>query len=371
MLLSALLVAAILYNWIQIWAALMWSRLQPAAPSGFLPVSILKPLRGANPWLYDCLATFCRLDYPAYELLFCTARSDDPAVEVVHRLQADFPNVTLRLFVADKVLGTNAKIDNLDKMYREARHEILVISDDDIVVPRDYLQHLVADLEAPDVGVVSCPYRGKSGGTAASAFEALGIASEFFGGVFVARQMEGIRFALGSTMAVRKKRVAEIGGFPALADYLADDYELGARITAKGYRNVLSRTIVDTQLPPDGWRAMLAHQFRWMRTQAISRPAGHIGLGVTYGSLWSIGLLVTPVFWHPHGFMTAWIVSRWIAAWWVGSRVLNDPVARRWWPLAPLRELFTASLWMLSLFRRTVIWRGERYRTVGGKIIRD
>ena len=208
-LLTALVATATIYNWVTNWAAERWSRLQPAVPSSLPPVSILKPLCGVSPWLYDCLATFCRLDYPAYEVLCCTARADDPASEVVHRLQTDFPHVTLRLFVADRVHGTNAKIDNLDKMYREARHEILVISDDDILVPRDYLQHLVADLETPNVGVVSCPYRGKSGGTAASAFEALGIASEFFSGVFVARWMEGIRFALGSTMAVRKER--EIG----------------------------------------------------------------------------------------------------------------------------------------------------------------
>src|SRR5258708_36240987 len=177
------------------------------------------------------------MEYRAYEVLCCTERADDPASEVVHRLQTDFPHVTLRLFVADRVHGTNAKIDNLDKMYRAARHEILVISADDILVPRDYLQHLVADLETPNVGVVSCPYRGKSGGTAASAFEALGIASEVFSGGFVARWMEGIRFALGSTMAVRKERVAENGGFPARADYPADDYELGPRISAQGSRN--------------------------------------------------------------------------------------------------------------------------------------
>ena len=368
MIFLALLAAAIAYNLVVIWAAESYRREPlPPAPAVLPAVSILKPLCGASPWLYECLASYCRLDYPEYELLCCTARADDSAVDVVHRLRAEYPNV--RLFVADRTYGANGKIDNLDKMYREMRHDILAVSDDDIIAPPDYLRRLVAELQ-PDVGVVSCPYRGRPGTTAASAFEALGIAGEFFGGVFVARKMEGLRFALGSTMLMRRERVEEIGGFPALADYLADDYELGARIAARGYRNVLSRVIVDTQLPSDSWGTMLAHQFRWMRTQAISRPGGYIGLGVTYGSLWSIGTLAfTGVAALP--WVLAWITARCLACWWIGVRLLDDPTVRRWWWLAPVRELLTASLWMMSLFRRTVTWRGERYRTVGGKMIRD
>jgi len=364
----ALLAAAIAYNLVVIWAAESFRREPlPAAPAVFPAISILKPLRGSSPWLYDCLASYCRLDYPEYELLCCTARADDPALEVVRRLQAEYPRV--RLFVADRSYGTNGKIDNLDKMYREMRHDILVVSDDDIIAPPDYLRRLAAELQ-DDAGVVSCPYRGRPGSTAASVFEALGIAGEFFGGVFVTRKMEGLRFALGSTMMMRKARVEEIGGFPALADYLADDYELGARIAARGHRNVLSRVVVDTQLPSDSWGTMLAHQFRWMRTQAISRPAGHVGLGVTYGSLWSIGALaLTGRAALP--LVLAWIVARCLTCWWTGVRVLADPTVRRWWWLAPVRELLTASLWAISLFRRTVTWRGERYRTVGGKMFRD
>jgi ceramide glucosyltransferase len=391
----ALLSAAIAYNLIVIWAAESWRRTSSPAESSTPPISILKPLCGSAPWLYDCLASFCRLDYPSYELLCCTGRADDPAVEVVRRLQRDYPTVEIRLFVADRQLGPNAKMDNLDKMHRESRHDILVISDDDIIAPPAYLRVLAAELAPPSavdspssdpmraadssraavdgsvrVGVVSCPYRAIPGATFASKIEALGVAGEFFGGVFVARKLEGVKFALGSTMAVRKALVEEIGGFPALADYLADDYELGSRIAAREYRNVLSRMVVDTQLPPDSWTSMLAHQFRWMRTQAISRPGGHIGLGVTYGSLWSIAAVI----WSAERawpYVAAWMVARCASCWWTGARTMNDPTVRSLWPLAPLRELLTASLWFLSLFVRTVTWRGERFRTVGGRLVRS
>ncbi len=368
MIFLVLLGAAIAYNLIVIWAAESWRRVPQSVAQDLPPVSIFKPLCGADPWLYDCLASFCRLDYPEYELLCCTARPDDPAADVVRRLQKDFPRVQIRLLVAQQHHGANAKVDNLDQMYREMKYDTLVISDDDIVVEPDYLRRLAAEFGD---GVLSCPYRGRSGGTFASTMEALGIAGEFCGNAFVARKLEGVRFALGSSMALSKSRVAEIGGFPAIAAYLADDYELGARVAALGHVNRLSRVVVDTQLPPDTWASMLAHQFRWMRTQAVARPGGHLGLGLTYGSLWTLGALV----WHPRSLFAAWLIliwaaSRCLACWCVGVRALDDPVVRRWWWLAPLRELLTASLWIASLFRRTVTWRGERYRTVGGKMIR-
>ncbi len=368
-LLAALLAAAIIYNLIVIWAAEDFRR-QPAAPGPATSpaFSIFKPLRGNDPWLYDCLATFCRLDYPEYELLFCAADADDPALDVARRLQQDFPAVPIRVFTADRRHGANRKVDNLDKMLREMRHEILVISDDDIYAPPDYLRRLAAEIAPAEVATVTCPYRGRPGGTFASTMEALGIAGEFFGGAFVARKMEGVRFAMGSTIAVRKSRVEEIGGFPALADYLADDYELGARLAARGYRNVMHTMIVDTQLPPDTWSSMLAHQFRWMRTQAISRPGGHLGLGATYGSLWSLVLLAAKPEWWP--LAALWAGSRCAACWWAGARTLDDPTVRRWWWLAPVRELLTAALWVASLVRRTVVWRGERYRADRGKMVR-
>ncbi len=369
MLLLALLAAAIAYNLVVIWAAGSYRREPPAPPPAALPpISIFKPLHGAHPWLHDCLQSFCRLDYPAYELLFCAATGNDPGLETARGLQRDFPSVAMRVLVADRVYGANGKVDSLDKMYREMRHQILVISDDDIMVPPDYLRRLAAEVQQPGVGAVTCPYRGRPGASVASQVEAFGIAGEFFGGALVARKMEGVRFAMGSTIAVGKELVAEIGGFPALADYLADDYELGARLAARGHRNVMSAMVLDTQLPPDTWRAMLAHQFRWMRTQAISRPGGHIGLGVTYGSVWSVAVLA----WYPQwwSLVAVWAAARCAACWCVGARTLDDPVVRRWWWLAPVRELLTASLWFASLFRRTVVWRGERFRTEGGKMVR-
>jgi len=270
--------------------------------------------------------------------------------------------------VADLAYGGNAKVDNLDKMFRDMRHQILVISDDDIIAPPDYLRRLAAELQQPGIGVVTCPYRARPGATLASRMEALGIAGEFFGGALVARKMEGLRFAMGATIAVPKEQIVEMGGFPILSNYLADDYEIGARLAKLGYRNVMSAMVVDTQLPSDTWRSMIAHQFRWMRAQAISRPGGHVGLGFTYGCIWSLAVLAWHVPWWP--WVVAWAAARCAACWWVGVRTLDDPVVRRWWWLAPVREFLTASLWLASLFRRTVVWRGERFRTASGRMVR-
>ncbi len=356
----ALLGAATIYSLLVILAALAFGRRRP--DRDFTPpVSILKPLYGADPHLYECLASFCRQDYPEYELLCCTADPNDPAVGIVWQLQKDFPQRGVRLLTTDKVYGANPKIDSLDRMYREMQHEFLVASDDDIVVGPDYLRSVMSEFADEKVGFVTCPYRGRPRKSVASIFEAIGISGEFFCGVLMARMLEGITFGLGSTIATRKESVTAIGGFPAMADYLADDYELGNRIG----RGVLSSYIVDTPLTDETWSGMLAHQMRWMRAQASSRPGGYFGLGITYGAVYALAALALGLYWP----VAAWLAIRLIAAWTVGAVVLDDPSIRHYWWLIPFRELLTAVLWFASLFQRAITWRGRRFRTVGGKLI--
>lgn len=335
------------------------------------PVSIFKPLKGVAPHLYDCLASFCRQEYPEYEILCCVADANDPAVGVVQRLQNDFPGVSIRMLFVDRRYGTNQKINSLDKMYREMRYRHLLISDDDIVVGPDYLRQVITEMADPQAGVVTCPYRGKPGGTAASLWEALGITGEFFCGVFVARMLEGVRFAMGSTMGCRKEQLEAVGGFPVFADYLADDFELGSRIAALGHRGLVSRYVVDTMLPADTWSSMIRHQFRWMRSQASSRPKGHFGLILTFGSVFALAALVlapaSPAVWTAAGI---WATARMTAGWTVGAVTLADPAMRRYFWLLPLRELLTVALWAASLVFKTVHWRGESYRLEGGKMVR-
>jgi ceramide glucosyltransferase len=226
-------------------------------------------------------------------------------------------------------------------------------------------------LEGEEVGVLTCPYRSRPGGTAASRMEALGIEGEFFCGVMMARMLEGIKFAMGSTMGCRRERLEAVGGFPIFADYLADDYEMGKRISECGYRGVLSSYVVDTQLPADTWTSMIRHQFRWMRTQASSRPKGHASLIFTYGALFALMSLVlepsSPLVWAMTG---TWLVLRMAAGWTVGAGALGDPTVRRFFWLLPVRELLTVALWAASLVFKTVYWKGESYRIEGGKMVR-
>ena len=365
---------AIVYNLLVIIAARRYLRqsaicnLQSAITT---PVSIFKPLKGATPHLYDCLASFCRQDYPEYEILCCVAEADDPAVGVVQKLQSDFPGVSIRLLFVDRRYGANQKVNSLDKMNREMRYSYMLISDDDIVVGPGYLRHVMSEMSDPQVGVLTCPYRGKPGGTTASLWEALGITGEFFCGVFVARMLEGVRFAMGSTMGCRKELLEAVGGFPVFADYLADDFELGSRVAGLGHRGMLSRYVVDTILPADTWSSMIRHQFRWIRSQASSRPKGHFGLILTYGSVFAVtALLLAPSSLVVWAVAATWAVARMAAGWTVGAGALDDPTMRRYFWLLPVRELLTVALWAASLIFKTVYWRGESYRLEGGKMVR-
>lgn len=362
---------AILYNLLVLVAARRYSVSNRKTADTQPPVSIFKPLKGAAPHLYECLASFCCQEYPEYEILCCVADSDDPAVGVVQKLQGDFPRIPIRLLYVDHRYGANQKVNSLDKMHREMRHQYMLISDDDIVVGPDYLRQVMSDLADPQVGVLTCPYRGKPGGTVASLWEALGITGEFFCGVLVARMLEGVKFAMGSTMGCRKELLEAVGGFPVFADYLADDFELGSRVAALGHGGMLSRYVVDTVLPADTWTSMIRHQFRWIRSQASSRPKGHFGLILTYGSIFALGALclapASPAAWAAAAI---WAAARMAAGWTVGAATLNDPAMRRYFWLLPVRELLTVGLWAASLVFKTVYWRGESYRLEGGKMVR-
>ncbi len=193
--------------------------------------------------MYLAFRSHCLLDYGEYEVLFGVSDADDPALGLVEKLQEEFPLRQLRVVHCPEVLGLNGKVSNLAQMLPQARYEHIVINDSDIVVPRDYLRSVLAPMANPEVGMVTTLYRGIAGKTLASKLEALGLSTDFTGGVLVARAMEGgIRFALGATIATTKTVLREIGGLEPLADYLGDDYELGARTAAAGYRVELADT---------------------------------------------------------------------------------------------------------------------------------
>jgi ceramide glucosyltransferase len=295
----------------------------------------------------------------------------------VARLQAEFPECAIRLVECRERLGTSGKVSNLVQMLREARYEHVLINDSDIYVGPRYLARVMGSFADAKVGMVTAPYIGRvvagaKGLTLWSKLEALGISTDFLPGVLTARKLEGgIRFGLGSTLATTKTIVAKIGGLEGLVESLADDYEMGARIFAAGYRVELSDEVVETTVPPYGFRGFWEHQIRWARTTRDSRRWGYLGMGITYAVPWAVMTCVASGFelWS-FSLLSLVLLARVAVALSVGVGVLRDgQVLRDLW-LLPLRDCFGLIFWAWSFAGDTVIWRGERFRLRNGRLER-
>jgi ceramide glucosyltransferase len=341
-------------------------RRPPAAqPPQMPPVSVLKPVHGMEPHLEENLESFFRQDYPRFEVVFGARHEDDPALEVVQRLRRRYPDVAVRIVLAGEPERPNAKVCALEKMLPECAHPYLVISDSDVRVAPNYLQRVVEPLLDERVGLVTCLYRGVPAGGLWSRLEALGMSVEMASGVLTANLMEGMRFALGPTMALRKDRLAEVGGFEGLADYCADDYVLGQRIHAAGHEVVLSDHVIDHYSLNRSLAGSLAHQVRWMKSTRYSRPRGHLGTGLTFAVPFGIlGLVAGVLLGHPlWGLLVlgAALANRMLQALAVGWGVVRDPESARYFWLYPARDLLGFFLWCFSFTDSTIVWRGERY----------
>lgn len=337
------------------------------------PVSILKPLKGIDPEIYESFRSHCVQDYAAeYEIVFGVSDAADPAVASVEQLQREFPASSIKLVVCPQLLGANVKVSNLEQMLAESRYEHIVVNDSDIRVEPDYLRKVVAPLMKSDVGVVTCLYRGVAAPTLGSRLEALGISTDFCAGVLMARLLEGgLRFGLGSTLAFRKRDLERIGGFKQIVDYLADDYELGRRIAGLGLKNALSELVVETHLPAYDLGGFLAHQVRWARGVRDARFGGYIGLASTFGIFWALLNLVSfrgaPWTW---ALLVSMLLLRSAVAVMVGKKVLRDrQVIPGLW-LLPLRDLIAVGIWMVSFAGHTVTWRGDQFTLKDGRLTR-
>lgn len=335
------------------------------------PVSILKPLKGKDPEIYESFRSHCLQNYPKYELIFGVSDPHDPAAHAVEQLRREFPQHSIQLMVCAERLGTNAKVSNLVQMARAASYDHFIVSDSDIRVSPDYLQRVIAPFANSKVGVVTCLYRGVASPTLGSKLESLGISTDFLAGVLVARVLEGVRFALGSTMAFRRDDLQAIGGFESMVDYLADDYELGNRIAALGREVVISEEIVDTFLPAYSFGQFIDHQLRWARGVRAARPGGYLGLLFTFGWQWALlAVLVSKGAFWSWGLLAFAASLRALVAWGVGWRVLQDRQLLRLFPMLPLRDLIAPLVWMASFVGNTVTWRGDRFTVQGGKLTR-
>jgi ceramide glucosyltransferase len=360
-----------------LWSAAAYLRARRASegagPTQALPpVSILKPLKGVDPDIYESFRTHCVQDYAEYEIIFGVSDAADPAVASVQRLQQEFPNRSIQLVVCPEILGANVKVSNLEQMLAAARYSHLLVNDSDIRVDRDYLRRVMAPLADAKVGMVTCLYRAVAAPTLGSRLEALGISTDFCAGVLVARQLEdGLHFALGSTMAFRRSDLDRIGGFRSIVDFLSDDYQLGRRIADLGLQVVLSDVVVETHLPAYDASGFLAHQLRWARSVRDSRAAGYFGLISTFGVMWALLNLGAA-----HGALWAWgaflvvALLRVAVALIVGRTVLNDPDLLKHLWLLPLRDLIAVGVWVASLAGHTVTWRGDRFELKNGRLTR-
>jgi ceramide glucosyltransferase len=354
------------------------SRRKPLAP--FAPgVSILKSLKGLDPGMLDAFRSHCRQSYTGeYEMLFGISSPDEPAAEAVHQLQREFPDRAIHLIVCPQRLGTNGKVSTLTQLVPHTRYDFLLINDSDITVSPRYLERVMSAFwpdpkltaNQPPTGLVTALYRGQAHYTLPSRFESLGIATDFQPSVLLSKMLEGgLRYGLGSTLAVRREALDRIGGYQTLVDHLADDYELGARVAQAGYRIALTPEVVETSIPAYGWRGFFDHQLRWLRTVRDARPGGYAGLIFTHGLAWAF-LNVIASGLSP---LSLWLFAlsfflRLALAMTAGAEVLGDhQVLPNLW-LLPFRDVVAMGLWAAGFAGDTIVWRGERFTVKDGRL---
>ncbi|MBZ5610425.1 MAG: bacteriohopanetetrol glucosamine biosynthesis glycosyltransferase HpnI [Acidobacteriia bacterium] len=355
-LVSAILWAAAVYQLLALIAALRHRGQAPAPASAGLPVSILKPVYGAEPGFYDAIRSQALQQYPEFEILFGIARPDDPARAEIERLIREFPSVAIRL-VECSTEAPNPKVGVLMDLARQARYSILIVNDSDISVPPGYLRDVTAPLQDPGVGLVTCLYRAETHDWP-SRFEALAIATEFAPSILVAPMFGVSEFGLGSTLAFRQADLDAIGGFAAVADYLADDYQLGRKLYALGRKNILSDVVVSTRMSAGSWRGAWRHQLRWARTIRLSRGGGYAGLPITFATLWVVVGAACGLWWTA----SALLVIRLAMAVGCGWFVLGSADVWKYCYAIPLRDLWGVAVWAAGLFGDTVEWRARRLR---------
>jgi ceramide glucosyltransferase len=361
--LLALLAGALVYAGLTVLAALRYLAVPPPELQSSEPVSILKPLAGLDADLESNLRTFFEQDYPAFEILFAVREPDDPAVAVVEKLQREYPTIPSRLLITGEPTYPNAKVFSLDRMLHASAHDLVIMSDSDIRVTPTLLRTIAAEFQDPKLGVATCPYRAVAGGSLEkssfwSRLEAIGMNTDFLAGILVARMLEGMRFAVGPTIAARRHALESIGGFDRLKDYLAEDFVMGKFAAEAGHGVSLSSYVIEHHIGSSSdFRHNAAHRIRWTRSTRRSRPAGYLGQLFTM----PVPLAVLITIWNPSWWpvLPVTLAIRGVAAWTVAQLVLG---ARLNWLLLPVEDLAGFCFWIAGFFGNTIVWRGRRYR---------
>jgi ceramide glucosyltransferase len=339
------------------------------------PLTLLKPLHGAEPGLDAHLASFFEQDYPTYEILFCTREPGDAGLEIARRVAARYPHIPAKfLWTGGQPDYINAKVASMELMEAEAAHEILVVSDSDVRVTPDYLRAVALPFADTRVGAMCCPYRGVAAeGGLWARLEAVGMSVEMTAGVLVARSMEGMQFVLGPTMAFRRDAIRRMGGFRVTADYCADDFVLGNETFKLGQQVVLSHHAIDHMVINSSFISSLKHQVRWMKSTRFSRPKGHFGTALTFSLPFGLlGWAAASALGHPWWVLAllGWSVATRLAlSIAVGRIVVRD---RSWFGLLvlfPVRDLMGFGFWAASYLGSRILWRGRVFQLLpGGKM---
>jgi ceramide glucosyltransferase len=356
-------------------AALADKAVAATTPEASLPpVTIFKPIHGNEPRLAENLSSFFQQNYPAFEIVIGARDAGNSAVAVAENVRKRYPQVKSRIVFSGPPTWPNAKVFSLDKMIPLSTANYFVTSDSDVMVSKDFLRNVIPALLDPKIGLVTCPYRGVSAGDFFSSLEALGMSIEMPSGVIVADMLEGIRFALGPAVAFRRDALEKIGGIAVTADYYSDDYELGNKIWAAGYKVIFSHEIVGHVLTPRSIARTIGDQLRWMKSTRYSRPLGHIGSGFTYAMPFGVlGLVSASALGNVRlgiGLFATAFLNRVLQSIAVGWGVIRDPRALYFCWLYPLRDFLGFFTWAGSFVSRNFYWRGEIYRfSKGGRIV--
>ncbi|HLZ90888.1 MAG TPA: glycosyltransferase [Candidatus Acidoferrum sp.] len=336
------------------------------------PVSNLKPVRGLDPEAYENFASFCRQDYPEYELIFCATDQTDPSVPVIQKLMKDFPERKIRLLYSTGHTAINDKVAKLRLMEREAQHEYLVINDSDVRVDGEYLRRVVEPLRDPQVGGVTCFYVSPKEKTFVDRLQTIGMISDFYAGVLVAWQLDGVHFALGPTMVSTKQRVKGFGGFQVLENRPADDLLFGRLITEQGVEVRLLPQAVETVPDYQGIGELLTKRVRWMTVMRAMRPWGHFGLIFTWGLPWtSLAVLLHPTLSVAAAYWGAYLVCRVAMTWVIGIKGLRQRGIWGKMALIPVWDALAFLIWLVSFLRTSIRWRGVDYQLQKGQFVRS
>jgi ceramide glucosyltransferase len=359
MLLLAVLAGCLVYSVMTIVAAARYLAVRPEPLRHPTAISILKPLHGVDEGLEENLRSFFEQDYQEFEILAAVRHAADPAGPIFESLQREFPRVPSRLLITGEPPYANAKVFSLDRMVSAARHDLLVMSDSDIRVTPGMLKTVAAEFQAPGIGLSTCPYRAVAGRSLWSQLEAIGMNTEFWGGVLVARMLEGMKFAVGPTIVARKEVLHKIGGFEHLKDYLAEDFVMGKLADEAGYGVSLSSYVIEHRIGSQGLLANARHRLRWARSTRRSRPWGYIG------QVFTNPLPIAMLFaWSHPAWSSALVytlILRIASAWAVAGWVLHERLGAQRLLLIPLQDVVSFFFWLGGFFGNTITWRGHKY----------